>query len=85
MNGSYLLRNFYLLCTFDKIIFRLILIFPNIWLYLFYNIRFFTIDKASSRLGNSAVTSMVLLLMDTVVDNVSDMGVADNDKSPFAN
>jgi len=85
MNGSYLLSNFYLLCTFDKIIIRLILIFPNIWLYLFYNIRFFTIDKASSRLGNSAVTSMVLLLMDTVVDNVSDMGVADNDKGPFAN
>lgn len=85
MNGSYLLRNFHLLCTFDKIIFRSIFIFPNIWLYFFYNIRFFTIDKASSRLGNNAETSKDLLLMGMVVDNVSDMVVAGNDKGPFAN
>ena len=47
--------------------FRLIFILPNIRLYFLDNIGFFTIDKASSRLGKSAVTSMVQLNM--VADN----------------
>ena len=64
--------------------FRLIFILPNIRLYFLDNIGFFTIDKASSRLGNNAVTSKVLLMTGMAVDNALGMVVVDNDTDPFA-
>jgi hypothetical protein len=91
MDNPYLFCYFYLLCSFHKINIGLIFILPNIRLYFFNDIRFFTIDKASSRLGNSAVTSIVLLtntaygsVMDMALGMVADM-VVDSNMGPFAN
>lgn len=90
MYNLYLFRYFYLLCSFHKIIFGLIFILPNIRFYFFNDIRFFTIDKASSRLEKNAVTSMVLPknvaygnVLDMALGMVVDMAV-DSNMGPFA-